>query len=153
MRVLVVLCFLFTLPLLAAIGHDVYYAYQSPQGLSLEQPFQFSDLGWLWITYAGDSYHSVRPMVDPETWKKFIGPVLEQKSIVVAAVPALICYALLVIFKFFMPFIARLRLMPSRRLKPAAPGDKAAMRKHAKALLKDDVDDTSKKRVIKYNRK
>jgi hypothetical protein len=150
MRVLMVLCFLFTLPLLAAIGHDVYYAYQQNPA-AIIQAFQFSDLGWLWLTYAGDSYHSVRDMIDPGLWKKFIGPVLEQKSIVVAAVPALICYVLFFTFKIFKPFLARLRLMPRRRLRPE-PGNDAAVRKRARALLKED-DDLPKKRTIKYNRK
>ena len=96
MRFLGFLCILFTIPLLAVIGHDIYYAYNH-QGLSFghgARPVQFSDAGWLWLHYAGDSFHAARTQIRPSLWKKFVGPVLEHKSVIVAAVPAFVCYIL-----------------------------------------------------------
>lgn len=98
MRGVHLFCFLLILPALAVLGHDIYLAFFSedtPDG----QPFQLSDLGWLWVQYGPETYDWAKMALDEETWTNIVEPLLTQTSIVAAIVPAAIIYALLVLCK------------------------------------------------------
>jgi len=98
---LLFMCFLVTLPLLGALGHDIWQAFNGKDGLDLTKPFTFSALGWIWKNCDPDSLKWARDNIDPDFWKSYIAPVLEQKSVIVAGIPALCVYALTFFLKFF----------------------------------------------------
>ena len=98
---LLFMCFLVTLPLLGAVGHDIWHAMNDKDGLDFTKPFPFSALGWIWKTYDPDSLKWARDNVDSDFWKSYIAPVLEQKSVIVAGIPALCVYALTLFLKLF----------------------------------------------------
>ena len=98
MRGVSLLCFLFILPALLVLGHDLYLAF-GEEGTFL--PVKLSDAGWLWTTYAPDLYDRARESLDPGFWTRWVEPILRQKALAVAAVPALCLYALLFALKLF----------------------------------------------------
>ncbi len=97
------LCFLFTLLAAAAIGHDIWHAANDPKGLQgLDvNNLPFSDLGWVWKTYSIESYNWAHANIDKTAWSTYIDPVLKQRTVVIAAIPAGVMYALLLILKLF----------------------------------------------------
>jgi len=137
MRGVTLICILLALPVLAVLGHDVYYAINKSE-IGLDNTFQqaqdrFSALGWLWVKYAPQFYDLVRTSVDQDIWIKYVTPVLRQKAILVTAVPALTVYALLGVLKFFglYPFAGNGIINIARRKKssyavdPLSPKGKA----------------------------
>jgi hypothetical protein len=98
---LLFLCFLFTLPFLAAAGHDIWHAMNDKNGLDFSKPFPFSALGWIWKTYDLDDMKMAKDMIEPEFWKEYITPLLEAKSVIVTAVPMLFFYILTGLLKLF----------------------------------------------------
>lgn len=109
MRGVYLFCFVVILPALAALGHDIWYAF-TPERASLTQPFYFTDLGWLWLRYAPDSFGWLTRAVDADIWEKYFKPVMAAKSAAVLAIPAFAAYAVLFVLRVFAfwPF-ARLR--------------------------------------------
>lgn len=100
MRGMYLIGFVLALPPLAALGHDLYLAYgQEGTAIDLEQPFHFSDIGWLWKTYALDSFDSMKESVDPQTWQNWIRPVLEQTAVVATGLPFAIFFATMLTLK------------------------------------------------------
>jgi len=94
---------LLLLPFLLVIGHDVYANYFSDvmkqkklENLRVDpNSFQFSDAGYLWVTYFPDNYINARKSMSGDTWETYIDPVLETPSAIVAILPAAFIYALL----------------------------------------------------------
>ena len=68
------LVFLLLIPAFIALGHDIYLFHErflSPGVFSIDllmKEFKFSALGFIWTTYAVDSYKSVVESVSPEDW-------------------------------------------------------------------------------------
>ena len=135
MRGIPILCFLLALPVLAALGHDIYITYQDQD---FSKPMMFSDVGYLWVHYEPDSYKWAQENVSQGTWDSFLTPFLEQTTVVMAAVPAAIVYSLLLILKLC-------------NLPPFSDGVRVG-RGHKKGKFAYGNTDKSKGR-FKYNRK
>jgi hypothetical protein len=99
MRGLHLLCFILFLPLAAAVGHDLYMAYNANQAGS-PVAFQLSDLGWLWTTYAPENFQWVKSNADSDFWVRYIDPILEQPAALVAAVPFVLSLIAVIAGKF-----------------------------------------------------
>lgn len=82
------------LPPIAAFGHDLYLAYGQGTEIDLSKPFQLSDVGWLWENYSYESWAKAKAAVDPAAWSKWIRPILEQSTLIVTAIPALVFFAI-----------------------------------------------------------
>lgn len=98
MRGIAVLCFLLVLPILAVLGHDIYVTYQDQD---FTKRMMFSDVGYLWTNYDPDTYEWAKKNVDQDTWDNLLTPFLEMTSVIVAAIPALVIFSLLLILRFF----------------------------------------------------
>jgi hypothetical protein len=92
--------FILLLPVFAVLGHDIYHAYNSKQGIDLSQPFPFSEVGWLWVNYQYDSYSWAHSNIDNNVWKDLVAPFLKQKAVLAALVPAFLAFVLLLVMKF-----------------------------------------------------
>lgn len=99
-----IFCFLIALPALAAIGFDIYMAYEEIEAGSNASfrpdsptPFKFTQIGWLWQTYSPDSFAWAKDAIDPDTWKSMILPVLRSYAIILTAGIAAFFYILLFI--------------------------------------------------------
>lgn len=68
------LLFFLLIPAFIALGHDIYLFYQqnlNPGIFSIDlllEKFKFSALGFIWTTYAVDSYKAVVEATAPENW-------------------------------------------------------------------------------------
>jgi len=104
-----IVCFLLLIPFFAAIGHDLYLAYfDDPakvakiEALQIDpKDYQVSDAGYLLKEYAPGFYDSARQSIGEETWLRYIDPVLQQYTFVVALVPAVLFY-LYLLFAFVL---------------------------------------------------
>ena len=96
MRVLRIMLFLFCIPFLGALGHDLYVTYQDED---FSKQAMFSDIGYLWVTYHPDSFRDARRGIDPETWQTFFSPVLQQKTVLVSLFPLLLIAVLMLVMK------------------------------------------------------
>lgn len=94
MRGFAILGFLLALPAFAAIGHDIYLAYNNTNMEGVDR-FYFSALGWILTEYSPETYDFLYDGSDEETWNNFIDPLLKQKAVVVGAAPFAI-FALIV---------------------------------------------------------
>lgn len=88
--------FLLLLPFLAAIGHDIYASYYAPdeernkliQYYDIDpEAYKISDAGYLLVTYAPSAYDAMRETVGPERWSKWVDPILQLYTFVVALFP------------------------------------------------------------------
>lgn len=93
MTALKLLCFLLIVPALACLGHDAYIYYLNTQK-GLDIPFQLSDLGYLWVTYAPESFAAVKESFSPESWR-WIDMILEQSGVVLFGGLSVLIYAVL----------------------------------------------------------
>lgn len=84
------------LPVLAALGHDIYVTYQDQD---LNKAMMFSNVGWLWTHYHAESFDTVRKSMSPENWHRLNVYVLEQKTILIAAVPFIIAAVILAVLR------------------------------------------------------
>lgn len=98
MRGLSILCFLLVLPIFAALGHDIYVTYQDQD---FSKTMMFSDVGYLWTNYEPDTYQWAQKNVDQDIWDKYLTPLLEQTSVLVASVPAVVGFSILLILRLF----------------------------------------------------
>jgi hypothetical protein len=130
-----VLIFFLCLPIVAALGHDIYITYHDE---NYNKAMMFSDIGYLWTHYSKDTYDWARENVDKGTWKKFIGPFLEQRTLLIASLPLIITFAVIAVLKLF-------RLTPSQKQVRVAKG-------HKKGNFGFEGTDKGKSRM-KYKRK
>lgn len=101
--------FILLLPLLAAIGYDLYTNFYKNEenrakieALQIEpEAFMASDFGYLFVTHTPSFYDNAKRMVGEETWKRWVDPVLQQYTTVVAAVPFAVFMVWLLIAKIF----------------------------------------------------
>lgn len=102
------------LPILLAVGHDLYINYfstpekmQQVENLNIDlYDFKISDAGWVWQRYALASMNDARTLVDENQWKEVIDPILQLPTAVVAAAPLGIglVYLLLAFMAGIWPF-------------------------------------------------
>ena len=92
--------FILALPALAALGHDIYLAYNNTE-LAVADRFYLSDLGWLWTTYHPDSYKWATENVDNVVWTAFVDPVLQMSAVYVLGAPFAVWALSMIVFKIF----------------------------------------------------
>lgn len=85
MRTVQFFLFLVTLPLLAAIGHDLYFFYENP-----DQGFKLSALGFLWTQYSPESYQWVATNLSEGIWKLVTKILTFEAAIVTFAIAAFV---------------------------------------------------------------
>lgn len=86
--------FIICLPLLAAIGHDIYL-FVTQTGLENtgdvlaggDKPWHsyFATAGWIWTSYSPDTFRTVAQSLEPDEWKS-LNVVLGQKAVVLGGV-------------------------------------------------------------------
>lgn len=96
MRGLSILCFLLVLPIFAVLGHDIYVTYKDQD---YSKTMMFSDVGYLWTRYEPDTYKWAQNNVDQATWDNILTPVLEQTSVIIAAIPAIVVFSILIVLR------------------------------------------------------
>lgn len=96
MRGFGILIFILLLPAFGALGHDIYVTYKDQD---FTKTMMFSDVGYLWTNYEPDTYEWTKKNVEPATWDNIITPFLEQTSVIVAAIPALLLMSILLILR------------------------------------------------------
>ena len=84
------------LPVLGALGHDIYITYQDQD---FNKPMMFSDVGYLWTHYHPESYNWARSNFSPESWSYLVTFILEQKTMLVAGIPFAIAGIILLVLK------------------------------------------------------
>lgn len=93
MRGMPLLLFVVTLPVVAALGHDLYLFY-----LNQDMGFKFAALGWIWTRYEPDSYKTVFETTEGDYWP-YINALLAQKAFFVTLGFASIFYVLALFMK------------------------------------------------------
>lgn len=94
MRSVFFLCFLFTLPAIAALGHDFYLAGVPDPGRPAG--FYFSDLGWVWVTYAKASHDWAAANLPTEVWATIVEMMLQKPAVLVGLVFAGVMYVIVI---------------------------------------------------------
>ncbi len=84
------------LPVLGALGHDIYITYKDQ---NFDKPMMFSDVGYLWTHYSPETYDLAHQSLAHDTWLNIITPLLEQMTVVVSAVPFVLSAIILLILK------------------------------------------------------
>lgn len=87
--------FILLLPLSFAIGFDVYVNfYLNEENLAMIESLQIdpkavmpSDFGYLIVTYLPDFYENLKLLAGEEIWQKWVDPVLQMYTTLVAAIP------------------------------------------------------------------
>lgn len=87
--------FILLLPVFAAVGHDFHANFLADEKKQRQfENLQFdpseymaSDFGYLFFTYTPEFYDNTRASVDPVIWDKYVEPVLQQYTWVVAFAP------------------------------------------------------------------
>lgn len=92
------LCFILAIPAFAALGHDIYLTYQDQD---FTKTMMFSDVGYLWTTYSPESYAWAKDHIDPGTWEVFLTPFLEQTTVLIALIPAILTFIIAMLLKIF----------------------------------------------------
>ncbi len=98
MRDFLILGFILLLPALAALGHDIYIAYNSDE-LNVPDGLYFSDLGWIWVNYSPATYDWARESIDPTLWSGVVDPFLQEAAVFVGSIPFLAFAAILLCMK------------------------------------------------------
>ena len=83
------------IPFLLGAGHDLYVNYISDSQKFAEikrlqvnsDDFMFSDLGWIWQEYSPSTLETVKDMMTPETWQKYIDPILKLPTMLMTILP------------------------------------------------------------------
>lgn len=71
--------FIMFLPLLAAVGHDLWLFYENQ-----DRGFMMTSLGFLWTNYHEESFTQAVEMMDKDVWQ-YVNMLLAQKAIIVTA--------------------------------------------------------------------
>jgi len=137
-----ILVFIFAIPFLGAVIHDLYLNYfvedeKLQELLALDvkpKDFKLTDLGWVIERYAPAILDTGRSLFSENIWQEWILPVLEQPTIYVAAVP------------FVIAFILWLAVFAFQKIKTLSTTGFSKKKDY-------DVYDYAKKESIKYKRK
>lgn len=98
---IMMVCFLFALPLFAAIGHDVYLAYGHQEDvMAIEEPPKLTDLTWMLVNYTPGVYDWVQQNTSQSMRDHVIVPLLRMKTVIVGALPLAILGIYLLIARF-----------------------------------------------------
>lgn len=92
--------FVLALPALAALGHDIYMAYNNTQ-LAVTERFYLSDLGWLWVNYHPETYNWALENTDEVVWNGIVDPVLQGSAFYVLGAPFAAFVVILLFLKIF----------------------------------------------------
>ena len=97
------ICILLILPTLAVAAHDIYIAYGRAEedAVAALGLIEWSDVGWLWVKYAPESYDWAHKTINPALWDSLVLPVLEQTAALVCLAPALAVYIYLLLARQF----------------------------------------------------
>ncbi len=87
--------FILFLPFFAAVGYDTYLAYFSSEermnkveNLNIDpDAFRVTDLGWVWLKNSTGSFNWAREMMPMDTWTRYIDPLLQAPTMLVALIP------------------------------------------------------------------
>jgi hypothetical protein len=93
------------IPFLCALGHDIYINYFSDDEKRAEvkamrvdpSKFLISDAGWVWNEYAANTMRSAREIIQPDTWKSKIDPILQLPTMIVGLIPWAITFIYLLL--------------------------------------------------------
>lgn len=85
--------FIAFLPVIAALGFDLYLLYENP-----DNGFMFSTLGFAWTRYSPETFAQAVKTLDPEIWA-VINFLLAQKTVLLAIVFFICVYGLLIVVK------------------------------------------------------
>ena len=96
MRGLGLLCFILILPVLGALGHDVYVTYQDE---NFAKTMMFSNVQYLWTHYSPETYVWSMKNIDPALWKGYIVPVIQLYTVIAAGIPAAIVFSVLILLR------------------------------------------------------
>jgi len=114
--------FILLLPFLAALGFDLYTnLYKNEENkakienlqidsvLMDKEAYHASDFGYLLVHYTPTIYEKARASVQEDTWRRWVDPILELYTTVVAAVPAVIFFLWVAVSRIFRdwPFIGK----------------------------------------------
>ncbi|MBU0801024.1 MAG: hypothetical protein KKA05_08455 [Alphaproteobacteria bacterium] len=135
MRALIILGVVLSLPALAVLGHDLYMAYGQNDEVDLSEPFRLSYVGWLWETYSMDTLRIMRSVFEPDTWRTWIRPVLEQTALLVTIIPPAVIFAIVITLKVMRSGLFMIKMKTGG----------------SKGYASKDID--KKKAPIKYSRK
>lgn len=137
MRLMFILCFLFTLPIVGVLGYDAYHYYETRQDNPLA-PFNFSEIGFIWYTYSEDTHNKVvkeaYKELGSDSWENMIKPALRWPAVAYAAGLAGIVYLITFLFWLFA-------IWPANRVRKVK-GTSSAFSSYV-----------HKKKSFKYNRK
>ncbi len=123
--------FLLLLPFLAAIGHDLYASYYAPEEIRTRVvehydidpgAYKISDAGYLLVTYAPETFETLRASVGPERWMKWVDPILRLYTFVVALIPLAVFLTWLLISRILdvWPFMGN-NVRGAHKRTPSAP--------------------------------
>lgn len=115
--------FILLIPAFVVLGHDSYIAFgETEQKINDlkhmqfdDHNFAFSDLGYLWIAYAPGSLNMLRDMISSENWEGILAPLIEQKAIFLALIPAVI----FTLFHIIESVIERLTVLRTKKSNPS----------------------------------
>lgn len=128
------LFFILAIPVIAALGHDIYITYHDQ---NFNKTMMFSDVGYLWTHYSPETYDWAKKNLSQKTWSNFLTPFLEQMTLLIAAIP-------LITFGSVLGFLKLCGLPPFR--------DAKVMRGHKKGQFGFGSGDKKQGR-FKYKRK
>ena len=89
MLMFIVLFIILTSPCWGAFAHDLWLLHKNTGKLNWDELI-FSDVGWLWVTYAEKSYNKAIKTWDAELWDKYIDPILNTDAIIVGGAVSLL---------------------------------------------------------------
>lgn len=89
MLMFIILFIILTSPCWGAFAHDLWLLKKNTGGLNWDE-LVFSDVGWLWVTYAEQSYNKSIKTWDAELWNKYIDPILNTDAVIVGGAVSLL---------------------------------------------------------------
>ncbi len=146
--------FIFSIPILLAIGHDLYVNfYQNDdnraklEALQIDQlatsptGYMASDFGYILVQYIPNVYDDLKSGVDDTTWRAWVDPILGLYTFIVASVPFIIFSLWVLVWQLFQSW-------------PFVPSAKSARIRGDRGSAKDDpLDKRSKQQKFQYKRK
>lgn len=122
MRNFGILLFIALLPALAALGHDLYRAFDMNAMAFKDTGLRFTALGKFWVDYSRDSYVWAKDSVDRDTWKNIIDPLLHKPAaLLMLVLPAIAAAFQILALLFGKEGWVRNRI--ARRSRPRKKGD------------------------------
>jgi|GEM_PF-5171672 len=118
MRRAIMVCFFLALLPIFALGHDLYLAYLNAERAHVQiwdRPVLLSDLGWALLQYFPDAFDTAYGNIDSDTWINTVGPLLEQKNLFLAAIPATFMLIILTIINFLQNLPVKFKIRTTKK--------------------------------------